>query len=170
MKLNFKPFDPIKDSEAILPNSPGNYFLCLKPNAKLPKIPTELYFQTWDGLRVLYTGVSSDIKRRDYRQHFNGTAGRSTLRKSIGVLFGYKQIPRDSDPSNGKTKFCDSDENALSKWMKNNLILYYLVNPAYDEFEQLLIDRYNPPLNISKNSNIPNKDFRSYLSSLRKVK
>ena len=55
------------------------------------------------------------------KQHFNGTGGTSTLRKSIGCLLGFPLIPRSkSNPNDGKTTFERSDEFKLSEWMKRN--------------------------------------------------
>jgi len=162
-------FDPKSDSETIIANSPGNYILCLKKNSKLPSVSIKPIFTNFEGLQVIYTGIASgSLRTRDFRQHFKGNnAGRSTLRKSLGVLFGYKQIPRDSDPNTGKTKFKNVDEVKLSEWMCNNLIMFFLPTTEYDSIEIELINHFNPPLNLKDNSNIINADFRRLLSSLR---
>ena len=83
-------FDTLMDSESKIPNKAGNYILCLKSNSKLPKVSIEPVLTSFDGLQVIYTGIASrSLRSRDYRQHFKGNnAGRSTLRKSLGVLFG----------------------------------------------------------------------------------
>jgi hypothetical protein len=91
------------------------------------------------------------------------------LRKSLGSLFGYKKIPRDRDPSNGKTKFQLNDELKLSNWMRSNLILYYAVSSNPDKHELDLINKYNPPLNLSKNHNEINRGYRYNLSILRRM-
>lgn len=101
--------------------------------------------------------------------HFIGNnAGRSTLRKSIGCLFGYELIPRDSKP-NGKTKFSDTDEEMLSEWMCENLLVFYCVTKEYENMEDYLITKYNPPINIEKTDGIiENHKFREKLKSLRR--
>lgn len=171
---NFKVnrFDPKADSETIIANSSGNYILCLKKNSKLPTRSIKPILTNFEGLQVIYTGIAgSSLRTRDFRQHFKGNnAGRSTLRKSLGVLFGYKQIPRDSDPNTGKTKFGNADELKLSEWMCNNLIMFFLPTSDYDSIEIELINHFNPPLNLKDNSNIINADFRRLLSSLRAKK
>lgn len=171
---NFKinRFDPKTDSENIIANSSGNYILCLRKNSKLPPISIKPILTTFDGLQVIYTGIAGgSLRTRDFRQHFKGNnAGRSTLRKSIGVLFGYKQIPRDRDPNTGKTKFCNTDELKLSKWMCDNLIMFFLPTTYFNNIEIELINYFNPPLNLKNNSNIINSDFRRLLSSLRAKK
>ncbi len=167
--LKFKRFDPKLDSEFDIPNLPGNYIICLKPNSKLPD--SDFTFETleFNSLDVIYTGIAGkSLRKRDFKQHFTGNnAGSSTLRKSLGSLFCYKKVPRDKDPSNGKTKFGLTDEIELSNWMKENLILFHAENNNPDSNELTLINKYNPPLNLSKNKNKVNEDFRKNLSKLR---
>lgn len=172
--LNFKTnrFDPKTDSETIIANSSGNYILCLRKNSKLPTVSIKPILTNFEGLQVIYTGIAGgSLRTRDFRQHFKGNnAGRSTLRKSLGVLFGFKQIPRDSDPNTGKTKFDNADELKLSKWMCDNLIMFFLATSDFDSIEIELINHFNPPLNLKDNANIINSDFRRLLSSLRAKK
>ena len=161
-------FEPNKDLENVIPDTCGNYIICLKKQSKLPKSEYKVEFQTFDNLNVVYTGIAGkSLKKRDYRQHFKGNAGSSTLRKSLGVLFGYKLIPRDKNPESRKTKFDLKDESDLSEWMNLNLIMYFLPNSDFDNLENQLIDKLNPPLNLSKNKNLINIDFRKRLSELR---
>lgn len=162
-------FDPTTDSETIIANSSGNYILCLRKNSKLPTVLMKPIFTNFEGLQVIYTGIAgSSLRTRDFRQHFKGNnAGRSTLRKSLGVLFGYKQISRDNDPNTGKTKFDNVDEIILSEWMCNNLIMFFLPTLDFDRIEIELINRFNPPLNLKSNLNMINSDFRRLLSGLR---
>lgn len=168
---NFKinRFDPKKDSETIIANSPGNYILCLRKGSKFPTVSIRPILTNFEGLQVIYTGIAGgSLRTRDFRQHFKGNnAGRSTLRKSLGVLFGYKQIPRDREPNTGKTKFCNIDEQKLSEWMCDNLIMFFLPTLDFDSIEIELINHFNPPLNLKDNSSIINIDFRRLLSSLR---
>lgn len=165
-------FDPKTDSETIIADSPGNYILCLKRNSKLPTVSIKPILTNFEGLQVIYTGIASgSLRTRDFRQHFKGNnAGRSTLRKSLGVLFGYKQIPRDSDLTTGKTKFNNADEQKLSEWMCDNLIMYFLPTLDFNSIEIELINHFNPPLNLKDNASIINIDFRRLLSSLRAKK
>jgi|SRR6185312_3102790 len=165
-------FDPKTDNETIITNSPGNYILCLRKNSKLPPVSIKPILTSFEGLQVIYTGIASgSLRTRDFRQHFKGNnAGRSTLRKSLGVLFGCRQIPRDSDPNTGKTKFSNADEVKLSEWMCNNLIMFFLPTSHFDSIEIELINYFNPPLNLKDNNNIINSEFRLLLLSLRAKK
>lgn len=165
-------FDPLADLESSIADSSGNYLLCLRPKAKLPKVSITPTLTTFNGLQVIYTGIArGSLRSRDYRQHFRGNnAGRSTLRKSLGVLLGYKLIPRDNDPNTGKTKFGIADEMELTSWMCDNLLMFTLPTSNFDSFEIKLINHFNPPLNLKDNHNSINADFRQLLSSLRSGK
>lgn len=169
-------FDPLSSDVSKLPSVSGNYFVVLRPSCQLPAISIKPIISQleYNGEKfdVIYTGISQNLKVRDYGQHFTGNnAGRSTLRKSLGCLMGFKQIPRDSKkPDNGKTKFSDIDESILSRWMAENLLLFYYQNDRYEEKELELIEWYNPPLNLQHNKNFINLEFRSMLSDLRSSK
>ncbi|MGC4038391.1 MAG: hypothetical protein QM764_20675 [Chitinophagaceae bacterium] len=171
---NFKAnrFDPKINNKTIIANSSGNYIICLKKVSKLPDILAKPILTQFDGLQVLYTGIASvSLRTRDFKQHFKGNnAGRSTLRKSLGVLFGYNLIPRDSDPNTGKKKFGNADEIKLSEWMCENLIMYFLPTSNFNGIEIELINHFNPPLNLKDKSNEINFDFRLLLSYLRAQK
>lgn len=167
-RLQFGKFDPLSSSPSILPDSPGIYLLCLRNGSKFPEVEEKPFIPKVNNFDLLYIGISNlSIRSRDYRQHFSGNAGGSTLRKSLGCLFGYKQIPRDKNEDSNKTKFSYEDESNLSVWMKNNLLLFYTALDNPDAIETELIRQYDPPLNLSKASSIQNQPFRSYLSKLR---
>lgn len=170
--LNFKRFDPASNSERDIPDAPGNYIICLKPGSKLPKSSYDYTTTKFNSLEVIYTGIAgTSLRKRDYKQHFTGNnAGSSTLRKSLGSLFSYKKIPRDKDPNTGKTKFGLNDEKKLSEWMQQNLILFHAEHSNPGSNELSLINKYNPPLNLSNNKNVVNLDFRNNLSKLRNFK
>lgn len=169
-------FDPRTDDESKIVNEPGNYVILLQPGSKLPEI-TSTYSPTtivYDGkeYEVIYVGISKEgLYKRDYKTHFNGNnAGRSTLRKSLGSLMGLKKTYRSNGEqrkSSPKTKFIKEDEEILSEWMNDNLLLLYKANPNPDTLETEMIHILNPPLNILKNYNPVNKSYRSLLSTLR---
>lgn len=180
MKTDFKLFDPSKMDKSKLPDLPGNYFVVLRKGCQLPTIDiSPIYHKLeYDGEQydIVYKGISNDsLRKRDYSQHFTGNnAGRSTLRKSLGCMMGFKQVPRDKNkPENGKTKFNDSDEIKLSDWMQKNLLLFYKPCREKEEIEKAeksYIDSYNPPLNMQGNMNEENKQFRDQLKRLRNSK
>ncbi len=163
-------FSPDKDSGNKLPNAQGNYLFCLRDGAFFPTMDTNIkpVFAHFNGFRVIYTGIASkSFRDRDYKSHFGNNAGRSTLRKSIGVLFGYKQVRRDKNPESTKTKFSELDEANLTNWMKTNLLMFYFVNPDWKTDEVKLINYFNPPLNLRDNHSSVNLEFRKLLKRIR---
>jgi hypothetical protein len=165
-------FDPKVDSENKVANSSGNYIICLRRNSKLPSVSITPIMTTFEGLNVIYTGIASlSLRTRDYRQHFKGNnAGRSTLRKSLGALFGYNQIARDINSDSNKTKFNNYDEEKLTEWMHSNLLMFFLPTVDYNAIELSLINLFNPPLNLKDNHNTINAGYRRLLSRLRTSK
>ena len=168
----FHVFDPLKDDVNTVPALSGNYIFALRKNSKLPDIGIPITYTKFEDYEVIYVGLASNnLKDRDVKKHFNGNAGSSTLRKSLGWLFGYNLIPRDSHyNSNGKTKFSAADENKLSDWIRTNLLLFYYPNKDFVNVESDLIQSLNPPLNLDKNDNAINSEFRKHLSKLRNKK
>lgn len=170
---NFKIFDPMTMDSNMLPNVAGNYIFLLRKGSQLPQVDInpQIPEVTLDDntYQAIYTGIASkSLRRRDYRAHFIGNdASRSTLRKSIGSLFGYDLIPRKENDKRHK-KFKPNDEEKLTKWMKNNLLLAFVENADPESMEDKLIAELNPPLNLDKNDNTVNAEFRALLSKLRR--
>ena len=67
--------------------------LCLKNGASLPSTDINPIYNQFYGLDIVYNGITEkSLQTRDYKNHFVGNnAGRSTLRKSIGSIFGYQK-------------------------------------------------------------------------------
>lgn len=170
---NIKLFDPMTMDSSMLPNVAGNYVFILRKGSQLPKVDIEPKIPevTLDGntYQAIYTGIASkSLRNRDYRNHFvDNDASRSTLRKSIGSLFGYDLILRKENDKRHK-KFKPNDEEKLTKWMKNNLLLAFVENADPESMEDKLIAELNPPLNLDKNDNTVNAEFRALLSKLRR--
>lgn len=169
---NIKLFDPMTMDSNTLPNVAGNYVFLLRKGSHLPKVDIEPQIPevTLDGntYQAIYTGIASkSLRKRDYRNHFVGNnASRSTLRKSIGSLFGYDLIPRKEGDLKYK-KFKPADEEKLTEWMMSNLLLAFVENAAPKPLEEKLIAELNLPLNLGRNTNMVNKEFRALLSKLR---
>jgi len=163
-------FLPSKHVHWDLPDKPGNYIICLNKGVELPHYGFDVKYSTLQDKKVLYTGIGESLRNRDYKQHFSGNAGSSTLRLSIGVLLGYERIYRDKNKIKRKFKFHANHENELSIWMKENLVMYYLTGDNCSEIEKFLIKTLNPPLNLRGNTNRDNFDFRKKLTSLRTSK
>ena len=167
-------YDPSRDNPDQIPDERGVYIICTKCIGKLPTQMTELKYSFLEGFPVIYVGISGrktsktfGLRTRDYHIHFNGTARKSTLRKSLGVLFNYKKIQYINEVNTTKYRFIEEDETELTSWMKNNLLLFYFsaINPEALELE--LINYFAPPLNLKDNKRDENSEFRKKLSQLR---
>lgn len=170
--VNIKLFDPMTMDSNTLPNVAGNYVFLLRKGSHLPKVDIEPQIPevTLDGntYQAIYTGIASEsLRQRVYHYHFVGNdASSSTLRKSIGSLFGYDLILRKVGDLKHK-KFKPADEEKLTEWMMSNLLLAFVENADPEPWEVKLIAELNPPLNLDKNTNMVNKEFRTLLSKLR---
>lgn len=171
----FKLYDPLKNDYSDIPDLPGNYIFLLRNDSTFPptqEIPVFSHINVnEESLRVLYTGISTKarLRKRIYTRHLGNNSGKSTLRKSLGRLFGFRLVPRDKNkPNDGYKKFCKEDEEKLTDWMKRNLVVLY--DDRADNYEMLqnqLITYLNPPLNIKDNHNPINLEFRKKLKRLR---
>lgn len=165
----FLPFNPLTDSGSIIPERPGNYIVTIQDINALPTLGHSIVTQEFRGQAIIYTGITQkNLYRRIWKNHIGSHAGSSTLRLTLGCLFGYTLIPRDKRvPNNGHVRFNTADERELRAWMKENLIFYILPNDAPKELESELIVKFNPPLNLSENENPVNQEFRSHITYLR---
>lgn len=150
----FKQIDPKQNNANNIPNRTGICLICLRKQAQLPDIGKEVEMEEYDGLRVIYIGISSRLKKR-YKDHFkSNNLNKSTLRKSLIAILLNEKI---------------KDEIALSQWMKDNLLFFYKLKEDPEEDKRDLIKIYNPPLNLDDNDNPCNKDFRKEVSRRRKI-
>lgn len=167
-------FDPEIDNSNQIPDKRGVYIIGAKNISDLPKSMVGLTYSLLESSPIIYVGISGrktskvfGLRDRDYKTHFNGTARRSTLRKSLGVLWNYEKVQYANEINTTKYRFTHDDEDKLSEWMKNSLILYYMTSDNPEEIEVQLIDYYAPPLNLKDNKRVENHEFRKTLSKLR---
>lgn len=164
-------YNPATGNPQEIPTGAGNYFVVLREGCILPVTEFPLQMAKFRGMDIVYTGiagVSSGLRRRITWAHLGNNAGRSTLRLSLGVLLGFTPIPRDAGkPFNGHARFCPDEEKRLTAWMEGNLLFFFHPNDDCEVTEDELVASLNPPLNLSKNTNPVNQEFRSLLSELR---
>lgn len=173
MNLNdFIEFNPATGTRDDIPKAPGNYLVTIRDIKALPTLGYKVVTRQYKGQELIYTGISkTDLFKRIWKSHVYGTAGRSTLRRTLGSLFGYAPIPRDkNNPDNGKIRFNEEDEAALTAWIRENLVFHILQNDAPGDLEKKLIRSLNPPLNLDENDNPVNQEFRAALSERRSRK
>lgn len=169
--LQWELFCPQHGEVDSIPDKPGVYLICARSIAVLLTAMQELQYKTYDGYPVIYVGMAGrSLRNRDYKNHFTGTARQSTLRKSLGGLFGYTKQWAGTEAGTSKYRFLSGEEEQLSAWMKESLLLYYQVQAKEkcEEQEKMLIERYEPPLNLKDNTSEHNQGFRVALKALRR--
>ncbi len=166
----FQIFDPFCNNRCSIQESPGNYIVTIRDISVLPTRGHEIITKEFDEKNIIYTGKSTNLKKRIWNNHITGNASLSTLRLSLGCLLGYTLISRDkNDPYNGKVRFSPEEEKKLSSWIKENLVFYYFVNDKQSELELSLIKEFNPPLNLDECKSLVNWEFRSAIKYYRSM-
>jgi hypothetical protein len=168
MRINIekmKQFRPQIDDPQEIPNDKGVYLISIGSLKVLPDNMQKLKYSKIGERYILYAGLSRQgIKSRDYRNHFNGTARISTLRKSLGSIL---QLQKEVLDDKGRYRYTKKDEAYLTEWMKKNLRLHYQICEDIEIVEKELIHGLNPPLNLKDNNNVENSDFRKLLKIWR---
>lgn len=168
-------YEPLKSNNAsAIPETQGCYLIVLRPNAAFvvckeftnsPNFTTVEH--SGETLEVVYVGTAKNL-REEYENHFLGKVGNnSTFWKSIGCLMGYILYQGDISSAKGAlSKFSVSAEKGIKKWITENLLFLYSAGEQQcTEAEMIAV--YNPPLNLLKNSNEVNSQYRRKLSELR---
>jgi hypothetical protein len=163
-------FDPLVDTADSLPKGPGNYIMCLRPDAILPSAAGTPTFVLYNGLRVLYTGATStNLRSSIYLAHFCGTSSvTSSVRRSIGVMMGYKRVPVVGNTIGTLTIFGMQNEVSVAEWMRQNVCVYWIYTHHCGQVDALLLAHFNAPLNLKHNRNAINAPFREALEQMRK--
>ena len=158
---NFKNADRIDNS---VPDVPGLYCIRIKDIQKLPEpFSNELKNRNHN---IIYIGIATQsLNKRMLNQELRAN-GHGTFFRSLGAVLGYRP-PQGSltDKKNKKNyKFSSSDERKIIDWINENLKINWVkFSNDFETIESLLIKKYKPILNISKNPySIPK------LSELRK--
>lgn len=166
---DFITFNPLTDTGKSIPAVPGNYLVTIRNINAMPVLGYKIVTQQFRGQDLIYTGITErNLYRRIWKNHIGSHAGSSTLRLTLGCLFGYTLIPRDKKaPNNGYARFNTEDERELRTWMKENLVFHFLPNNKPKSLESELIRRFNPPLNLMGNDNPVNREFRAAIAMRR---
>jgi hypothetical protein len=130
---------------------------------------------TKKSMNLLYIGISPDKKSKPnskqnirirIKNHYQGNAAGSTLRRSLGVLLTEKSnFPLRKVGSGKKMTFTNLGEQWLDKWMEKNAFVCWITHPAPWELEEELLGKLSLPLNIKGNRDHP---FATELNRLRK--
>lgn len=132
---------------------------------------------TWQGLTLLYTGISPKRPPRNGRApskshlrerietHYAGNAEGSTLRKTLGCLLAEELGIQLRRVGSGRRRTFVEGEQLLSKWMNEHACVSYVEHPRPWELEDVLIANLDVPLNLDGNSR---NAFHAHLSDVRR--
>ena len=173
MTLNdFAPFVPNEERPGSISRKPGVYIVLIRDLTSFPNCGYDISCKKFKGLNVVYVGMSkSNLYKRIWNRHLGKVSGNSTLRQSLGALFGFKQFPRDKDNlENDFIRYSEENEAWLTDWMKDNLIFYYYPCDDCDLVESALIKLFNPLLCLDGDLAVENAQLRAFIQVSRREK
>lgn len=141
----------------IIPDKPGLYCIKLRKDVILPKIYDKI-----DKDVVIYIGKAShSLLRRLWEQELNHKKP-ATFFRSIGSILGYIPPKGSLSKDSNNYKFNESDTDAIRKWMKQSLLVRFIIldNSNLADIEKILIKKYTPVINIQNNP-FPNEQLMS---------
>ncbi len=133
--------------------------------------------RTWQGLTLLYTGISprrpptngrppsKGQLRQRITTHYSGNAEGSTLRKTLGCLLADELGLQLRRVGSGRRRTFVEGERVLSAWMAEHAFVSVVQHPRPWELENQLIASLDVPLNLEGNSG---NAFHSALSEVRR--
>ena len=133
-----------------IPNESGIYCIMLREGSTLPS-----KFGKIREDRIIYIGkASTSLRKRLWQQELNHKTP-ATFFRSIGAMLDYLP-PKGSlvgKKNNRNYKFSKEDTDAIKKWMKYSLRVNYIIleQSKIEEFEDSLIRKYMPLVNLDKN-------------------
>ena len=133
---------------------------------------------TWQGLTLLYTGISPKRPPRNGRPpskgqlrqrlatHYAGNAESSTLRKTLGCLLADELGIELRRVGSGRRRTFVRGEQVLSDWMADHACVSVVEHPRPWEVEDRLIATLDVPLNLEGNSR---NAFHAELTVVRRL-
>lgn len=97
------------------------------------------------GMRMLYLGIATDLRRRVRSNHLR-RSGTSTLRRTLAGLLLEPESLRTTWTD--RVVLVDEDEVRLTAWMDEHLRLTWCAASEPRRVEAALIERLRPPLNV----------------------
>ena len=150
--MNEKNFKIVGTIDNIVPKEPGLYCICIKDIKKLPK-PFDSLLQDRNH-NIIYIGVASQCLSTRFLNQELRAKGHGTFFRSIGAVLGHKPVKGSlKDKTNKRNyKFSKKDETTIINWLNSHLIVNWVeFNGDFKFFEETLIQKYLPLLNLAKN-------------------
>ena len=151
--MNDNNFKKASEIDNLVSNNSGLYCIRISDINNLPNPFNDLLKDR--GHNIIYIGLASkSLKVRFLNQELRAK-GNGTFFRSIGAVLGFR--PQKGSLLNNKNKrnyrFSNNDEQEIIKWINNNLNVNWIdFSGDCKDFEEKLIDKYLPLLNISNNT------------------
>ena len=144
-------FKEISQLDNKILSEPGFYCIRLREQSKLPtRYQTILESRVY---KYIYIGkAEKTIKQRLEQELEHKSPG--TFFRSIGCVLGYLPIKGHliGKVNKDNFKFSKSDTEEIINWLKENIEVNIVAyDDNFDLIEGILIEKYNPLLNINKN-------------------
>ena len=168
-------WDEVLQRPCPIPAAPGVYGWWFD---RPPAVMDTTGCRTWQGLTLLYTGISPKRPPRNGRPpskgqlrqrlttHFAGNAEGSTLRKTLGCLLADELGIELRRVGSGKRRTFVRGEQVLSDWMAEHAFVSVVEHPRPWELEDRLIATLDLPLNLEGNSR---NAFHAALTEVRRL-
>lgn len=138
--IGFEEFDPLYNEPGEIPDDSGSYIVVAREEGEgFPYLSEEP--EEFEGQDVLYVGEAENLRK--VADIFKGNSAQSALRLNIGALHCLNPVKTKDG-----IRFSAEEERWLSKWMNENILFYYQVNPQHEEVTRLLADELDPVLNL----------------------
>jgi hypothetical protein len=152
MLMNEKNFKGAAVIDNIVPDKPGLYCIRIIDKSKLPAPFDKLL--TNRGHDIIYIGIAStSLKRRFLCQELRAI-GHGTFFRSLGAILGFRPSKGSLTKKANKRNYTfeANDEIKIIQWINKHLVVNWIeCSKDFETFETLLLDKYRPLVNISKN-------------------
>lgn len=150
--MNEANFKSINEIDSLVPDASGLYCIRITDVNRLPSPFNSILKER--NHNIIYIGIASQSLSKRFLNQELRAKGHGTFFRSIGALLGYLP-PKGSlvEKKNKRNyKFSPKDEEKIIDWINANLVVnWFEINTNLENIETLLINKYEPLLNLAKN-------------------
>lgn len=150
--MNEANFKSINEIDCLVPDASGLYCIRITDVNRLPSPFNSILKER--NHNIIYIGIASQSLSKRFLNQELRAKGHGTFFRSIGAVLGYLP-PKGSlvEKKNKRNyKFNPKDEEKIIDWMNTNLAVNWVeINTNLENIETLLINKYEPLLNLAKN-------------------
>jgi len=150
--INEANFRSINEIDSLVRDASGLYCIRITDVNRLPSPFNSILKER--NHNIIYIGIASQSLSKRFLNQELRAKGHGTFFRSIGTVLGYLP-PKGSlvEKKNKRNyKFSPEDEEKIIDWMNTNLVVNWVkINANLEDIESILINKYEPLLNLSKN-------------------